>query len=74
MFYTGKLIPSWTGDALISGLSSEAIVRVRVENGTAREVERIDMGERIRDLAQAPDGALWVLQDGSDAKLLRMAP
>ena len=74
MFYTGKLIPSWTGDALISGLSSEAIVRVRVENGTAREVERIDMGERIRDLAQAPDGALWVLQDGSHAKLLRMAP
>lgn len=74
MFYTGKRIPQWTGDALISGLSSEALIRVKVENGHAREVERIDMGERIRDVVQAPDESVWALEDGSNAKLLRLAP
>lgn len=74
IFYTGKRIPQWTHDALISGLSSEALIRVRLENGSAREVERIEMGHRIRDLVQAPDESLWVLEDGSDARLLRLAP
>lgn len=73
-FYTGKLFPAWQGDALIGGLSSEALIRVRVDNGTAREVERIDMGERIRDVIQAPDESVWVLEDESGAKLIRLAP
>jgi glucose/arabinose dehydrogenase len=37
-------------------------------------VERIDMGERIRDVVQAPDESVWALEDGSNAKLLRLAP
>lgn len=74
IFYTGNRLPEWTNDALIGGLSSKALVRVRVENGRAREVERIDMGERIRALIQAPDASVWVLEDGENAELIRLSP
>ena len=39
-----------------------------------QEVQRLDMGERIRDIVEAKDGSLWVLQDGQDAKLLKLTP
>ena len=32
------------------------------------------MGARIRELEQGPDGAVWVLEDGSDARLLKLEP
>lgn len=74
MFYNGNLFPGWKNDALIGGLSSKALIRVRLNNGTAREIERIDMGERIRAVIQAPDESVWVLEDESGAKLIRLAP
>jgi glucose/arabinose dehydrogenase len=76
MFYTGKLFPQWRGSAFIGGLSSKALVRVTISGDTAREAERWDMGERIREVEQGPDGAIWVLEDGgkSAGRLLRLAP
>ena len=41
---------------------------------TARPADQWAMGARLRDVAQAPDGAIWVLEDGGDARLLRLAP
>jgi len=66
--------PSWQGNALISGLSSKALVVVDIsEDNTAAERYRYDMGERVRSVL-AVDGQVWTLEDGNDAKLLRLLP
>ena len=75
--YRGSLFPEWRGTALISGLSSKAIVRVELTGDSAREVERYEMGARIRSVVEGPDGALWVLEDergGSGGRLLKLTP
>lgn len=63
-FYKGGEFPAWRGDAFITGLSSQALVRIEFDGETAREAERIDMGRRIRALEEGPDGVLWALEDG----------
>ncbi len=73
LFYTGELF-DWQGDVLIAGLSSRSLVRVEIDGDEAQEVERFDMGKRIRSVEQGPDDALWLLEDGSDARLLRVTP
>ena len=75
--YTGAMFPQYRGSLFITGLSSKALIRVQVNGTSARAVEQWDMGERIRDVAQAPDGAIWVIQDGgrgASGKLLRLTP
>ncbi|RME62782.1 MAG: PQQ-dependent sugar dehydrogenase, partial [Alphaproteobacteria bacterium] len=66
--------PDWQGSGLISGLSSRALVRVVFDDETAREAERFDMGKRIRAVAQGPDGAVWLLEDGRAGRLLKLTP
>lgn len=73
-FYTGTLFPTWQGSALIGGLSSEALIRVTLNGDAVAGEERLDMGERIRDVAQAPDGAILVLTDGDGGELWRLTP
>lgn len=72
IFYTGSQFPAWKNKALIGGLSSKAIVVVDTAIKPVTEVQRVDMKQRIRDLLQAPDGSIWVLEDGSNARLLKM--
>ena len=75
IFYSGDQFSDWHGDALVAGLSSRAIIRIAVDGETAREVERYDMGARIRDVVQGPEGALWVLEDDfrdSQGRLLKL--
>jgi glucose/arabinose dehydrogenase len=72
-FYDGGLFP-WKGDLLIGGLSSMAIVRLTLDGNTLKNEERIDMKRRIRDVAQARDGALIVITDEKDGALLRLTP
>jgi glucose/arabinose dehydrogenase len=77
MFYRGSLFQDWRGDALIAGLSAQAIVRVELDGERAREVERFPMGVRIRSVTEGPDGALWVLEDernGKGGRLLKLTP
>jgi glucose/arabinose dehydrogenase len=74
VIYSGTQFPDWQGDALISGLSSQALVRVEFDGGSAREAARYDMGKRIRQVKQAPDGTLWLLEDGAGARLLKLTP
>ena len=64
MFYKGSEFPAGRGDAFITCLSSQALVRIEFDGETAREAERIDMGRRIRALEEGPDGVLWALEDG----------
>jgi glucose/arabinose dehydrogenase len=84
LFYNGGEFAAWNGDLIISALLSKALIRVHVSgnsvaNGLGTEVQRIDMLERMRAVAQAPDGSLWVLQDGMDksdhtGQLIKLAP
>jgi glucose/arabinose dehydrogenase len=77
IIYSGRMFPSWRGNAFIGGLSSKALVRVEINGTTAREVERFDMGQRIREVEQGPDGAIYLLEDergGSGGRLLRLVP
>jgi aldose sugar dehydrogenase len=73
-FYTGDAFPSWRGNLLIGGLSSEAIIRLALEGEQVTAEERIPMGTRIRDVVQAQDGSLYALTDEDDGKILRLAP
>ena len=72
IYYSGSVFPQWQGSFLIAGLKSEAIIRVTTDGESAQEVERFDMGARIREIEQGPDGSIWVLEDGSNAKLLHL--
>jgi glucose/arabinose dehydrogenase len=72
--YSGSLFPQWQGDVLIAGLSSQALVRVDIDGDRAREAERWDMGQRIREVEQGPDGSVYLLEDGPGARLLKLTP
>ena len=68
IFYDGDEFPHWKGNALVSGLSSMALVRIEFDGDSAWEAERFEMGRRIREVAQGPDGAIWLLEDGRDGR------
>lgn len=72
LFHSGKMWPEWRGQAIIAGLGSGGLVRVSVEGEAMREEARYPLGNRIRELREAPDGSLLVLEDGKDARLLRL--
>jgi len=77
IFYDGDLFPGWKGSAFLGGLSSEALIRVEFDGDEAREAERFEMGARIREPEQGPDGAIWLLEDGDDeahGRLLKLVP
>jgi glucose/arabinose dehydrogenase len=74
IFYNGSMFPAWKGHAMIGGLSSRALVIVKVEGDHAAEDERLDMRTRIRDVIEAPDGAILLLSDGNNGELLRLTP
>lgn len=77
IIYKGELFGDWQGDALISGLSTRAIIRVAIDGDAAREVERYPMGARIRSIVEGPEGTLWVLEDernDSRGRLLKLTP
>jgi glucose/arabinose dehydrogenase len=72
IFYTGSMFPDWQNSALIGGLSAKGIVRVNINGQQAEEAERIDLGARIRDVEQAPDGSVYVLTDQDNGNVWRL--
>ena len=74
MIYKGRKWPEWRGDAFLPALSGEALIRVHLSGETATKSDQWDMGDRIRDVAEAPDGNIYLLGDGAGAKLLRLDP
>ena len=59
---------------MIGSLSGEVLVHVRIRGDQASKLEQWDMGQRIRWVGQGPDGAVYLLEDGSDGRLLRLVP
>src|SRR6185312_14410188 len=75
MFYKGKMFPQWNGSALVSGLATQALVRITFDGkGGAQAVDRWAMGFRVRDVEVAPDGALWAVEDARPGRLVRITP
>jgi glucose/arabinose dehydrogenase len=72
IFYSGEMFPEWRGSMLIGGLSAQGIVRLELDGDAVAREERIPLGARIRDVEQAPDGALIVLTDEGNGEILRL--
>ncbi len=75
-FYTGAAFPSWRGNLFLGALSGQVLVRLELDGTTVTHEERLlrDLGARIRDVRQGPDGALYLLTDDPDGVLLRLEP
>ena len=74
MFYSGAMFPAWRGSALAGGLSSQSLIRLQLDGERVGVEERLFMGRRIRDVAQAPDGAILLIVDDRNGDLLRLTP
>ncbi len=74
--YAGDLFPEWRGNVFIGGLSSRALVRLVLDGDRVVGEERLltNLGSRIRNVVQGPDGALYLLTDASDGRVLRVTP
>lgn len=73
--YTGSRFPAWNRDLLIATLAAQQLIRLDLD--AQRKVvgeERLAIGERIRDVEQAPDGGVYVLTDSSNGRILKLTP
>ncbi|HET6928507.1 MAG TPA: PQQ-dependent sugar dehydrogenase [Hyphomicrobiaceae bacterium] len=75
-FYTGELFPQWRGNLFVGALAGQALHRLVLDGEHVVGEEKLlsDLGERIRDVRQGPDGALWLLTDHPDGRVLRLTP
>ena len=74
MIYRGEAFDGWQGDAFIGALSGKALIRVDLDSSSAAKADQWDLGERIREVEQAPDGSIWLLEDDPGGRLLRLSP
>lgn len=76
LFYTGKLFPKWSGSLFTGALSGSMLVRLSLNGNSVASEERLlqNLHERIRDVRQGTDGALWLLTDSSNGRILRVTP
>lgn len=74
-FYDGAMFPGWRGNLLVTGLGGKQLARLVLQDNRVVGEERLLTGlnERIRDVAVGPDGAVWVVTDEEDGKLVRLA-
>jgi glucose/arabinose dehydrogenase len=76
MFYTGtKTFPQWNGNGFVGGMATKTLNRIVFDGkGGAKSAERWDVGRRIRDVEQGPDGSLWMLEDANPGALIHVTP
>lgn len=74
-FYAGEMMPGWEGDLLTGGLSGQLLVRLDMEGDTVVGEERMFAGQlgRIRDVRVSADGAIYLLTDEDNGRLIRVA-
>jgi len=75
-FYTGNLIPGWKGSLINGALKFQLLSRLELKGDKAVKEERLlqDLRERIRDVRQGPDGAIYLLTDNYFGRILRITP
>jgi aldose sugar dehydrogenase len=73
-WYDGEMFPEWRGDFFVAALAGRSVQRIRVRDGAVVEVEALfeTLGERIRDVRPAPDGALYLLTDHAEGRVVRV--
>ena len=77
MIFVDERIPAWQGNLLIGSLKFDQLVRLELDGDKVVHEERLldkALGERVRDVAQGPDGAIYLLTDERKGRLLRLAP
>ncbi|MFO7764596.1 MAG: PQQ-dependent sugar dehydrogenase [Wenzhouxiangellaceae bacterium] len=73
-FYTGNAFPAWQGDLFVGGLRSALVSRLVLEDGRVVAEEWLEIGHRVRDVVQGPDGDIYLVTDESDGRVMRIAP
>jgi glucose/arabinose dehydrogenase len=75
-FYSGSAFPAWRGNLFVGSLVDTNLVRLTLDNGRVTGEERLltDRRQRVRDVRQGPDGALYVVTDEDRGELWRIAP
>ncbi|MCH8538213.1 MAG: PQQ-dependent sugar dehydrogenase, partial [Alkalimonas sp.] len=73
-FYTGDLFTGWQGDLLVGALRHQLVARLVLDGDSVAHEERIDIGMRVRDVRQGPDGAVYLLTDERNGKVLKLTP
>ena len=76
VWYTGDRYPEWKGSLFVGSMQPGALVRLTVEDGRVTSEERYlaELGDRIRDVQQGPDGLLYVVTDEDEGRVLRVVP
>ena len=74
-WYTGSVFPQWRGSLFSGSLAGEDLRRIAFDkSGKVVRQEKLDIGARVRDVRQGPDGQLYVLTDEDKSRLLRIVP
>ncbi|WP_262273241.1 PQQ-dependent sugar dehydrogenase, partial [Microvirga yunnanensis] len=75
-FYTGDQFPAWRGSILVGALAGKLVSRLETNGNRVTGEERMlqQLGERIRDVRQGPDGFVYLLTDSRNGRILRMKP
>lgn len=73
-FYSGDLFPAWQGDLFIGGLRSALVSRLVLEDGRVAAEEWLQIGHRVRDVVQGPDGYIYLVTDEADGRVMRIVP
>jgi len=75
-FYDGNAFPQWQGDLFVGALAGRLLSRLTLAGDAVIAEERMlsGLGERIRDVRNGPDGALYLLTDAENGRILRLVP
>jgi aldose sugar dehydrogenase len=75
-FYTGEAFPAWKGSLFVGGMKDTKLVRLTLKDGRVTGEEHLlsDRGQRVRDVRQGPDGALYIVTDQDNGELWRIGP
>lgn len=76
LFYGGAAFPEWRGNLFLGALATSELIRLELDGDRIVHEERLltDRGQRIRDVREGPDGAIYLLVDAADGKILRLSP
>ena len=71
-FYKGKEFKDWQGQALLGALKGKSLVRLKFKGQKVTEEERFSWRVRVRDVEVQKNGSIWVIEDGSNARLIKL--